>query len=93
MSKTVNLGRGYSAEVFKGIPDKDGNEWEAFLLFNGELADNFEGSGMFGSAEDTIVYLKETVLPRYISDSKIVVAKADILLKLLSGIKLKEIKE
>lgn len=71
MGNTINLGRGYSAEVFEGIPDQDGYMWEAFLLFDGELADNFEGSGMFATAEDVIVYLKEMVLPRYVTDNKI----------------------
>lgn len=71
MGKTINLGRGYSAELFRGVKDEKGNEWEAFLLFDGVMAEGFEGTGMFPTAEELVVYLKEVVVPQYITDNKI----------------------
>lgn len=71
MSKTIKLGRGYSAELFRGVPDIDGNEWEAFLLFDGEMAEDFDGTGLFATAEELVIHLKEVVVPRYITDNRV----------------------
>jgi hypothetical protein len=57
---SIELSDGYEIEIFKTDEiDDDGYEFAGFLNKDGEMLDDFEGSGNFAIKEDVVTYLKD----------------------------------